>query len=440
MEVLQKYKNKKIAIYGMGITGCSAARAFKRLKAKVYCWDDNKKIRKKIKKLDLPLSKFWLNKDLVDNIVISPGIDVNKCKIKNYLKKNLNKIITDLDLFFELNKDVLIISITGTNGKSTTCKLIEKILKTSKYNVKTLGNIGNPILFSHKTKKKYVFILEVSSYQLQYSKLFRSKHAAILNISPDHLERHGSIKNYINIKSKIFLSQNNSDYSYINLSNKYTKLIKNIFRIKKLKSKLVEVNKLDCSFLLKKINNKYLKKEGNIENLAFAYRIAKNLKINNKAIIKAFNKFKGLPHRQEIIFSSKKILCINDSKATSFDACFQSLLNYNKIYWIVGGLPKYHDNFHLKKIRKRIKKAYIIGKSSSFFKKQIRNNFPFMVANNLKNAVKNIYRDIKFEKESKITILLSPAAASFDQFSNFEDRGVCFKNLIIKRFKLNQNV
>jgi len=424
----------------MGLTGCSTARALKKLGVQVLCWDDSTKVRKKIKNFNFPLNKFWLDKKLVDNIVVSPGIDISKCKIKNFLRKNLNKIITDLDLFFDLNKDALIVSITGTNGKSTTCKIIEKILKIAKYNVKTVGNIGNPILSLTKTKKKYVFILEVSSYQLQYSKLFRSKHAAILNISPDHLERHGSIKNYINIKSKIFLSQNNSDYSYINLSNKYTKLIKNIFRIKKLKSKLVEVNKLDCSFLLKKINNKYLKKEGNIENLAFAYRIAKNLKINNKAIIKAFNKFKGLPHRQEIIFSSKKILCINDSKATSFDACFQSLLNYNKIYWIVGGLPKYHDNFHLKKIRKRIKKAYIIGKSSSFFKKQIRNNFPFMVANNLKNAVKNIYRDIKFEKESKITILLSPAAASFDQFSNFEDRGVCFKNLIIKRFKLNQNV
>ena len=113
---------------------------------------------------------------------------------KKFLERNLNKVITDLDLFFDLNKDALIVSITGTNGKSTTCKIIEKILKFAKYNVKTVGNIGNPILSAIKTKKKYVFILEVSSYQLQYSKLFRSKHAAILNISPDHLERHRNIK------------------------------------------------------------------------------------------------------------------------------------------------------------------------------------------------------------------------------------------------------
>ena len=150
---LKKYQNKRIAIYGMGVTGLSAAKMYKKLKAKIYCWDDNSEKRKKIKKLKFPLNKFWLNKNTIDNIVISPGIDINKCKIKNFLKKNSNKIITDLDLFFELNKNSLIISITGSNGKSTTCKIIEKILKTSKYKVKTVGNIGNPILSSVKSKK-----------------------------------------------------------------------------------------------------------------------------------------------------------------------------------------------------------------------------------------------------------------------------------------------
>ena len=208
---LQKYQNKKIAIYGMGLTGRSAAKTLKKLGAEIFCWDDNKKTRKKIKNLKFPLNKFWLNKNFVDNIVISPGIDVSKCKIKNYLKKNSKKIITDLDIFFDLNKDCKIISITGTNGKSTTCKIIEKILKTAKYNVKTLGNIGKPILSLGKTKKKYVFILEISSYQLQYSKLFSSRHAAILNISPDHLDRHKNIKNYIKIKSRIFFAQSSSD-------------------------------------------------------------------------------------------------------------------------------------------------------------------------------------------------------------------------------------
>ena len=208
--------------------------------------------------------------------------------------------------------------------------------------------------------------MELSSYQLQYSKLFRSKHAAILNISPDHLERHKNIKNYTKVKSKIFFAQNSSDYSYINSGNKYFKSIKKIFKSKKLRSKLISINKSNYNFLLKKIKNHYFKSKGNIENLAFAYAIAKNLKINDKIIINSLNKFKGLPHRQEIIFSNKKLVCVNDSKATSFDACLQSLSNYNKIYWIVGGLPKYRDHFYLKKVKKKLLKHTLLEKIFHF--------------------------------------------------------------------------
>jgi len=402
MFALKKYKNKDIGIYGMGITGCSAARTLKKLKANIFCWDDNKKIRKKIKNFNFPVDKFWLKKKQVDKILISPGIDINKCKIRNYLNKNLGKIITDLDLFFEFNKGGTIISITGTNGKSTTCKIIEKILKTAKYKVKTVGNIGNPILSLNKTKKKYFLILEASSYQLQYSSLFRSNHAAILNISPDHLERHKNIQNYMRIKSKIFFLQTSSDYSYINSVNKNSKSIKNIFKVKKLRSKLVLVDRSKYNFLLKKINNKYFQNNGTIENLAFAYRIVKNLKIKDKIIIKALKKFKGLPHRQEIIFSNKRFTCINDSKSTSFEASLQSLSSYNKIYWILGGLPKYGDNFNLSKVSKRIVKAFIIGKNMSFFRKQIKKKIPYLLSRNLKEAVSKTFKEIKKKTGRKL--------------------------------------
>ena len=136
-------------------------------------------------------------------------------------------------------------------------------------------------------------------------------------------------------------------------------------------------------------DNKYLESKGNTENLAFVYSIAKNLKIKKKVIVKALKKFKGLAHRQEIIFSNKNLLCINDSKATSFDACLQSLSNYNKIYWIVGGLAKYRDQFSIKKLKKNIVKAYIIGKNTNFFKNQIKQNIPYAISQNLKNAVLN---------------------------------------------------
>ena len=435
MSALKKYQNKKIAIYGMGITGHSAALAFSKLKAKIYCWDDSENVRKKIKNSNFEIKKFWLNKSPIDKIIISPGIDIRKCKINNYLKKNISKIITDLDLFFELNKEIPIISITGTNGKSTTCKMIEKILKVAKFNVKTLGNIGSPILFSNKYGKKNVLIFEISSYQLEYSRPFRSRHAVILNISPDHLDRHKNIKNYMKIKSKIFFAQKNSDYSYINAENKYSKSIKKILKVKRLKSKLVNVKRSNCNFLLKKINNNYFRSKGNIENLSFAYKIAKNLKIKDKIIVDAINKFKGLPHRQEIVHSNKKLVCINDSKATGFDASFQSLSNYNNIYWIVGGLPKYKDRFYFKNIKKNIIKAYIVGKNISFFKKKIKGNIQYKISKNIKTALNDISKDLKYNPEKTNTVLLSPAAASFDQFNNFENRGNYFKSLIKKKFK-----
>jgi UDP-N-acetylmuramoylalanine--D-glutamate ligase len=189
--------------------------------------------------------------------------------------------------------------------------------------------------------------------------------------------------------------------------------------------------------LTKKINNIYFRSKGNIQNLYFAYKIAKNLKIDDKIIIKAVNKFKGLSHRQETIFSNNKLLCVNDSKATSFEASLQSLLNYNKIYWIVGGLPKYKDHFNLKKVKEKIIKAYIVGKNTNFFKKQIQNNIAYKISKNIKNAIDDIYKDLKLNKNINSTILLSPAAASFDQFANFEKRGMYFKSLIIKKFRKN---
>ena len=431
---ITKYKNKKIAIYGMGKSGCSTAKKLNKLGANVLCWDDSQKIRKEIKRYKFNISKFWLGskKSLIDYIVLSPGIDINKCKIKSYLIKNLKKIITDLDIFFEINKKALIISITGTNGKSTTCKIIEQIMKTAGFKTNVGGNIGKPVLSLNKIKKKGIFILEVSSYQLQYSKHFRSKHAAILNISPDHLERHKSIADYAKIKTKIFIAQQKNDYSYVSSSNKYSKLIYDNLKIK---SKLIKVDKKYCNSLLKKINNKYLHNEGNQENVSFAYKIAKNFKLKNSVIIKALNSFKGLPHRQEIVFSNKKNICINDSKATSFDASLQSLKNYNKIYWIVGGLSKYKDHFNLNEVSKNIIKAYIIGKETNFFSKQLKNKIPYTTSYNLKNAINNIYDDINRNNQEYFTILFSPAAASYDQFNNFEDRGLYFKNLIKKKMK-----
>ena len=435
MVALHKYKNKKIAIYGIGKTGLSVIKILKKLKIKFVCWDDDKE---KLNGLTYNFDKFWIKKDYIDYIIISPGIDINKCKLKNYLKKNSNKIITDLDLFFELNKKTNIIAITGTNGKSTTCKILEKLLKTAKYKVQTVGNIGKPILSLNVIKNNFFIILEVSSYQLQYSKIFRSKYAAILNISPDHLERHSSIKNYVYAKFKLIKNQSKKDFAYINFQNEYlTKAIKT----NKVFSKIIDVNLEILNKFKKKITNPYFLTKSNQENLSFIFSISKKLNLKNKKILQTINTFKGLKFRQEIIYNSNKVTCINDSKATSFASSINILKSLQKVFWIVGGIPKLGDKFMLKKNECKNICVYIFGKNKNFFVKQFKNKLPFYCFKDLKSAIQKVLKDIKIKNKNNLhkTILFSPSAASFDSFKNIEERGDYF-NFLLKKLKIKKTI
>jgi len=322
------------------------------------------------------------------------------------------------------NLNVKSIVVTGTNGKSTTCKLLEHILKVNKFSVKLGGNIGKPILDLPIKKNSFV-VIEASSFQLAYSKYIKPNYAAILNITKDHLDWHRSLKNYILSKFNIFKLQKTSDKAF--LSEK--KLI-NIFFKKKFKSRLIKLNKISKNkILINKINNTYLTTRPNIENLNFAYNISKYLKINKNNFIKAINSFKGLPHRHELIYESKNLTIINDSKATSFDAAKFALEKNKNIYWIVGGLPKLGDTFNLGKIKKNINKAYIIGKNLTYFSDQLNGKVIFEKVYTLKKAIIKILKDLKYN-DLKPTILLSPASASYDQFNNFVHRGNEFKKLI----------
>ena len=163
--------------------------------------------------------------------------------------------------------------------------------------------------------------------------------------------------------------------------------------------------------------------------MAFVYSFAKLIKIKENSFIQAMNSFRGLSHRFEIFLKRKDVIFINDSKATSFAASQSALASLKNIYWILGGLPKKNDKFKLKNLKKNITKAYLIGKNIGFFKNQIKEKIIFSVTKNLKNSIVKILKDIKVGKNGKKFILLSPAAASFDQFTNFEKRGEEFKRL-----------
>ncbi len=415
-------KEQSFLVYGLGLTGKSVVNFFKKNNIKNYqVWDEKNKIAFS-KKRSLNLNKTLKN---VNYIVLSPGISLKKAKYKNQLIKYKKKIITDLDLLFLSQKFNKSIVVTGTNGKSTTCKVLYHILKKKSYKPLLGGNIGTPIL-NLKIKKDNFLIVEASSFQLEYSKFICPDFSILLNITNDHLDWHGNMKNYINSKLKIFHNQRKDQYSLI-----HNKLIKK-FKQKKFRGKLIIPNFNNYLNLKSKIKNEYLRSDINDENMAFVFSISQLLKISKKAFLNSLKTFKGLPHRYEIFLKKKNCTFINDSKATTFQAVKYALKNTKNIYWIVGGQPKKNDKIQLKNLKKNIIKSYLIGKNINFFKKQIQYDVKYFVARNLKNSIIQIMKDIRFLNKKNNSILLSPASASFDQFLNFEDRGDKFKKLSIK--------
>ena len=427
------FQKKNILVYGLGKSGLSTFKFLKK-KNKIYLFDD-----KKITNNNIDIKKNLINhknllKKSIDHIIISPGIDIRKCGLKKYLKKNHKKINTDLDVFYKFYKKNKKITITGTNGKSTTARLVYEVLRDQNFDARIVGNIGNPVLLEKKVTNKTIFVVEASSYQLEYSKLFKSNISVILNISPDHLERHKTLKNYIKAKFKIVKKQTKKDYAILNMNNPY---IKQEIKTKKFSSKLIKIYKyLDIKFL-KKINNPYFYSEGNRENLSFVFAIAKILKLKKSNLFKTLKKFKGLKYRQQVIFKSKNLTIINDSKSTSFSSSVSILKLMSNVFWIVGGLAKKGDKFLLKKNECTNLKTYIYGKNKNTFLNQLKNIVKCESFINLEFLIKKVFLDIKNNKDLKHkTILFSPAAASFDTFKNFEERGRYFNYLI----KKNNNV
>jgi UDP-N-acetylmuramoylalanine--D-glutamate ligase len=415
---LNIFYKKRILIYGLGKSGSSVFKFLKK-DNKITVRDDKIKIyNKKINKIEF------------DYIIISPGIDINKCRLSNFLKNNSKKIYTDLDIFYNHHKENNKITITGTNGKSTTAKILYEVLKDQKEDVRLVGNIGNPILLEKKITNKTIFVIEASSYQLEYSKLFKSNISLILNISPDHLERHKTINKYISAKFKLIKKQSKEDFAILNTKNFY---IKKELKKKIYLSKIIKIKENVDSIFLKKINNQFFNSVGNKENLRFILEVAKILKFKKNLLIKTLKKFKGLKYRQQIIFQSKKLTIINDSKATTFSSSVSLLKSLTNVHWILGGLGKKGDKLVLSKKNCENIKAYVFGTKKYFFISKLKKLMKYESFLDLKSLVKKLSTEIKIDKDiTHKTILFSPSAASFDNFKNFEERGEYFNQLIKK--------
>ena len=419
--------NKKILIYGLGKSGL-ASYSFLKNNNEVYVYDDYKINSKfdEIKKRQIEYKK--INYYEFDAIIISPGIDIINCKISKFLSKNKNKIITDLDVFYKCNPNNVCITITGTNGKSTTCKILNNVLLDQKFDSRLVGNIGNPILNEKKINKSTIFVIEASSYQLEYSKYFKSKYSVILNISPDHLERHKTLSNYVSAKFKLIKNQSKNGIAFVNNNN--TLIKKNLISYNFL-SKVIKVDYLKVQKKINQVKNPYFKSDGNQENLSFIFYICRYLKLNKKKLFYTLEKFKGLDYRQQIVYDSKNLQIINDSKATSYASSESLIKKFTNVYWIVGGIPKQGDKFKLLKKNCLNFRVYIFGKYYKKFKNDLKNKVRISHYSNLKVTLNMIFKDFRKDiSNQKKYILFSPAGASFDSFKNFEDRGSYFNKLI----------
>jgi UDP-N-acetylmuramoylalanine--D-glutamate ligase len=429
---MKKTKNiflgKKILIYGLGKSGISSYK-FLDNKAEIYLFDDDLKKNITFRSNQRLKNLKEISKIHFDKIIISPGINILNCKLSKILKKNFSKIYTDLDIFYSFYKNKSI-AITGTNGKSTTAKILHKVLLDQKYDARLIGNIGNPALSEKKITKKTIFVIEISSYQLEYSKIFTSKYAAILNISHDHIERHKNLKNYINAKFKLLTSQSKESVAFV---KKNDHLINKKIDNANLKQKIIKVDLFRTNEILDKLKNKYFLTYGNKENLSFVLKISEKLRLNKKILLFTLSKFKGLKYRQQIIFENKNLTIINDSKSTSFASSENLLKNYNHVYWILGGIPKKGDKFKLSKTHCKNFRAFIFGKYYKEFRDILKKKIVTKNFKDLKDSLNEIFLDIKKRQLKKNIILFSPAGASFDIFKNFEDRGLYF-NQLVKKF------
>ncbi len=441
MEFKKKYYKKDILIVGFGKTGKSILKFFKNQKVNIFIYDDNSNtINSKLK------SKSFFNekdKKISDffTIFVSPGISKNHKLIKKAANKKI-RISSDIELFWEnqliRNANQSILGITGTNGKSTIALMIASVLKT-----KPLGNFGNTILDNLDDKTKH-FVLELSSFQLEYIINFKPNISIISNINNDHLNYHKTFDNYFKAKINISKNQDKEDFLILNYDDDN---IKNYFNKKNdIKAKIVKIsnksifskgiyyknnNIYDNFFTNKKYSlkeNNFLKLKHNQLNYTIAFSALLALGLEAKKIIKSLNEFKGLPHRLEFLGEIKNISFYNDSKATNLAATCSAIRSFKKVILIAGGSDKGESFKELNQFSNIIIKTYLVGENANKIKKYINRQLQNKVCKNLQEALERSYEK-SLSSGKHYPILFSPASASFDNYKSFAERGDCFKKL-----------
>lgn len=433
---------KKVLVYGLGITGISTVKTLDKLGYEVFTYDKNKNKDERLEGYNYsPISDLKIN-EKYDFVVKSPGIRPDD-EIVQKLEKN-NEIISDIELSYRIFKDKEIISVTGTNGKTTTTSLITYVLNQAGKNAISVGNIGEGILWQMYNKDA-VFVEEVSSFQLHNTKTFKPYIGAILNISPDHVDWHGSFENYANDKLKLAKNQDKDDFLVINHDDKILLENKNKFKAKiyefSMKEKVERgIYLKDDSLYLKDekdlflLNKKDLKIVGNhnLANAACAMLCLYLYGIDLEKVIKYTKTFKAIEHRLEFVKKVKNVPFYNDSKATNVDSTIKAIDSFDKnIILLAGGYDKKIDYSPMfEKENGKIKAMILLGQTKYILENLCKKyKVKYFLVDNMQMAV-----DKSFEiMEDSDTVLLSPASASWGMYDNYMQRGDDFKKRVLEK-------
>ncbi len=435
-------------VYGLQKTGISIIKLLQKKNQKFKIWDDNEKTRNYLKNKFNQKIFFNPKTDKLNSfkkIYISSGISIRQKKFNT--NNILSKLNRDLNLYVSNLGNTNVIAVTGTNGKSTTTKIIGDILE--KNNIKTFigGNIGKPLCNALITNNKFNFhVIELSSFQLETIENLDVKISIITNLANDHLDRYKDINDYINQKKKILTK---TGINLISLDDKYSR---KIFKQKKIKNKIsFSIYDKSANIYMSKnyILDNYFKKnrkvfikniskdlEGdfNNQNIVISYICHKLLKLSDQKFLSVIKNYVGLPFRSNIIFKSKKLKIINNSKSTNINSTINSIKNYNNIYLILGGIAKEKNFEIISKYKPKIKYVYVYGESANYIEKKLNKFLSIKRFDNLKILISQIFKDIQADELSS-NILFAPACTSYDQYENFEQRGRDFNKLINQQLK-----
>ncbi len=455
---ITEYAGRDIAVFGLGRTGLSAAKALMAGGARVHAWDDHDETRAKAEAAGVTLSDInrrdWQG---MAALVLSPGVPYRFPQPHRLVRMADMvgvPVIGDVELFARAVNTLpergrpKLVGITGTNGKSTTTALIGHILKEAGRDARVGGNIGTGVLDMAPLHASASYVLELSSYQLDLVSSLRCDVAVLLNISADHLDRHGGMAGYVAAKQRIFANQSSSDTAIVGVDDVHAQsaaltLKRSARRVVHVSSEFALGRGVSAveGLLFDTASGKAVRvgdlREApalpgrhNHQNAAAAYAAARALGVERTVIMQAMRTFPGLPHRLELVGSFDGIRFINDSKATNAQAAEQALRAFPRVYWIAGGQAKSDGIRPLAPLFPRVAGAYLIGEAAEGFAATLKGEAPVRQCGTLERAVEAAWKDATASGEREAVILMSPACASFDQFRDFEARGDAFRNIV----------